>query len=97
MSYSKDELKSMIREVVQDVLEKQHSQPRPSNEERIQKNVQIICEDGECYAGVIKEAKNFPYKCVNCGTPLPSSFVGPGTPPCPNCGSEEVEENESEE
>lgn len=89
---------SALKEAIKEVLrEESKDNPHLSREDIIKSNVQIVCEDGDCYQGVVKKAKEtFPYRCADCGLPLPASMIGKNTPSCPNCGSEDAEEIERE-
>lgn len=95
---SKDEVKGWMREVLAEV--QKDSQPQRSRADVVKNNVDIVCADGECYAGVIKKAHDtMNFHCSDCGLPLPDEMVGDqgdSSTPCPNCGCEDCEEVDEE-
>ena len=99
MSLTPDQLKEMMRGVIKEELKQNPKTDTPID------YVDHVCKCPDCYCGLIKKAKEFPYQCSDCGLPLPKSMVGKensvledsNPKPCPNCGSHEAEPIEREE
>lgn len=95
MSYSEQDLKRMLGEVIDGKLKV----PSESTEER----VKHACDCPNCFCGIVEKMKNFKYQCADCGLPFPDSIVGKANSmfeksndsPCPNCGSVEAVEREN--
>jgi len=83
MSVSMDELKHAIRAVVKEEMSKEE-RPQPT-----ESHADHILHCPECFAETIKKLEALPYRCDDCGLPLPAEMVGgtrSDTPPCPSCG-----------
>lgn len=97
MSIDEDALKKMLRGVVKEELAKQF-QPQKSREDIVKTNVDIICNDGECYSGVIEKMnKTSEVMCADCGLPLGSKAFASQLSNCPNCQGTDTKEIEREE
>jgi DNA-directed RNA polymerase subunit RPC12/RpoP len=83
MSISKEELKELIRSTIRE------NQPQAAAPEQpVESHVDHVVGCKNCYPAVIKKAREtFSHQCSDCGLALSDAMVGPGTPPCPNCGS----------
>jgi len=100
LSISREDVKKIVKEALREET-KEHVHT-PSREEIVRDNVKIVCEDGECYAGVVEASKKFKYQCADCGMPIPDSMVSSkpfesNPAKCPNCGSVEAEKREGDE
>jgi len=86
--YSDEDLKKIVRVAVREesaaVAAQAPQQPAESHVDHV-----VGCKN--CYPEVIKKAREtFSHQCSDCGLPLSDAMVGPGTPPCPNCGSTSI-------
>ena len=101
MSYSKDELRQVLRGVLREELKQTEKTQEPQGHQTIE--AMVNCKD--CYPNAVKAIDKFNYECKDCGLPLPDSMVGKensflvdsNPTPCPRCGGHEAEEREREE